>query len=176
MRRASVRGAQMRGRKVQRGDQIYEMFLPAPSSASEQMPEDRAPTDALGLPVPEPRIPIFAAHADFQEAKALFDRLALVVDRIARSPAGELYRPELVRTLSDGAPTFACPALRIARGKLLAIEPYCAYCPNCFEPHPGIVHPVCKSCGGRGWTTRPAFDACPEEARKRLRKLAATEQ
>jgi ParB-like nuclease domain len=171
MRRASVRG-----RKVQRGNQVYEMAPPAANPASKQLPENPVPTDALGLPVPEPRIPVFAAQGDFQEANALFDRLATVVDRIARSPAGDLYRPELVRTLSEGAPTLVCPALRIARGKLFAIEPYCAYCPNCFEPHPGLVHPACKSCGGRGWTTRPAFHACPEDARKRLSKLAAPEQ
>jgi hypothetical protein len=173
--RASGAEPQMRARKVQRGDQVYEMSLPAADPAPEHLPEKPAPTDALGLPVPERQVSVFAAQADFQEAKELFDRLATVVDRIARSPAGEIYRPELVRTLSDGAASFVCPALRIARGKLLAIEPYCAYCPNCFQA-PGMVHRACKTCGGRGWTTRTAFDACPEDARKRIRNLAVTGQ
>jgi hypothetical protein len=172
--RAIVSGAepQMRAREVQRGDQVYAMSMPVNGSPADDPPkESLPPTDSLGLAVPEPRVPVFGAKAEFEEAERLFERLATIVNHIAQSPAGEAYRSELVRVFSDGAPTFICSALRIARNKLLAIEPYCAYCPNCCDPHPRIVNAPCKTCAGRGWTTRSAFEACPEDARKRVMKL-----
>jgi hypothetical protein len=168
-RGASGSKNQMRARKVQRGGQVYEMTL-SENGAAAQTPSP--PTDALELPVPEPRVPTFSAQAKFNEARELLDRVATIVDDLAQSPAGELYRTELVRSFSNGALTFACPALRSAYRKLTLSEPYCAYCPNCYEPHPGLVRPLCKKCGGRGWTTRAAFDSCSEDARKRIMKLA----
>jgi hypothetical protein len=82
------------------------------------------PTDLLGIPQPEGRAGLFAASADFQEAQELFDRLATVLDRIAQGPAGEVYRQELIRTNNNGKAGYACAAVRAARNKLIAAEPY----------------------------------------------------
>jgi hypothetical protein len=155
MRRCASGGLhQIQKRKVQRGGAIYEMDVPASKAAG------AVPSDALGLPVPEARAKLFAALSDFYEAKELFERLAQVLDRIAQGPAGELYRQELVRTADNGQPGFACPALRICRDRLVASEPYCGYCPNCYQASSARPYPSCKSCGGRGWTTRAAFERC----------------
>jgi hypothetical protein len=124
------------------------------------------PTDALGIAVPEARAPVFGAAGDFREAYELFDRLAGLLDRIAQGAAGERYRQELVRTIDNGPAGFACPALRAARGRLLAAEPYCAYCPACHAVRDAGLRRACKACGGRGWTTRTAFDSCRESDRQ----------
>src|SRR5262249_51108396 len=139
----------------------------APAAAMVSVPASAAPaTDPLDIPLPEPRVNVFAALGDFHEAQDLFDRLARLLDRIAQGPAGEMYRRELVRTATDGQVGFACPALRVSRGQLAAAEPYCAYCPRCQQAHPGWAHPACKTCGGQGWTTRAAFEACQNSERQ----------
>jgi hypothetical protein len=153
----SVSGTQITGRKVRRNGTVYEMNVSPIGAARKAAPA----TDPLGIPLPEARAKVFAALSDFHEAKALFDRLAELVNRIGQGPGGELYRQELIRTASDGQPGFACPVLRVARAKLVAAEPYCAYCPRCEQAHPGRTHPTCKTCGGRGWTTQAAFESCP---------------
>jgi hypothetical protein len=172
----SVSKRQIAVRKAERGGTIYEIKT-APHAAADaatsahpaQAPADAAPlTDTLGIPLPESRAKVFAAWADFQEAKELFDRLAAVLDRIAREPAGDLYRVELVWTAKNGQAAFACPALRTCRARLLAAEPYCSYCPNCCPPDAARPYPACKICGGRGWTTRAAFDSCRESDRQRI--------
>src|SRR5262249_43161589 len=86
--------------------------------------------------------------------------------RIAQGPAGDMYRQEMVRTVTEGQGGWACPVLRLARSKLLTAEPYCAYCPRCQRAYPGQAHPACKVCGGRGWATRAAFEACPDSDRQ----------
>jgi hypothetical protein len=159
----------MRQRKVRRGDKIYEMTVgPNKPPASGTAPA----TDALGIPLPQSQASVFAALPDFHEARALFDRLAGLLDRIAQGPAGEVYRQELIHTATeDGRAGYACPALRIARGKLAAAEPYCGYCPLCHQASPGRPRLTCKACGGRGWTTRAAFEACPDRDRQPLLRL-----
>jgi hypothetical protein len=129
------------------------------------------PTDPLGIPLPEARAGVFAASADFQEARELFDRLATVLDRIAQGPAGEVYRQELIRTNNNGKAGYACAAVRAARNKLIAAEPYCAYCPSCFVQRPARGYASCKSCGGRGWTSRGAFESCRECDRQQILKM-----
>jgi len=178
----------MRRRKVKRCGTVYTMDLPSKNSpaGAETQPKPAAPgmpaacpaeappatpIDELGIPLPEPMAPIFAAIADFQEAKKQIDRLAVLLDRIAQSPAGELYRQEMIRTGQDGKLRFACVGLRICRNKLLAAEPYCCYCPNCHPTHPTRPYPTCKSCGGRGWTTRAAFDSCQGSERQQILKM-----
>jgi len=170
MRRASAELPQMRQRKVQRGGKVYEMTVTAtaPANAVPSMPAAAPTADSLGVPLPEDKAKVFAALGDFHEAHSLFDRLAVVLDRIAQGPAGDLYRQELVRSRTDGQPGFACPVLRIARSKLQAAEPYCAHCPRCRREYPGRPHPACKVCGGRGWTTRAAFESCPDSDRQPL--------
>ena len=159
-RRASEQVVQMRQRKVRRGATVYEMTV---ASTTDGSPESTTipTTDALGIPVPEPRATVFDALSDFHEARALFDRLAGVLDRIAQGPAGDVYRQELLRTNTDGKVGYACAVLRVAHGKLVAAEPYCGYCPVCHQASPGRPRITCKTCGGRGWTTRAAFEACP---------------
>ena len=159
MRGVSPNGSKasgIRARKVCRKGHVYEMVVATPATAT---------ADALGILVPQARVPVFAALADFQEAKDLFARLANLVNRIAGGPGGELYRQDLVAKVENGQVTFACPALRLALAKLQAAEPYCAYCPNCPPAHPG---PRCPTCAGRGWTTRRAFDSSPHSARQEI--------
>jgi hypothetical protein len=178
-RSASVSGTQMQTRKVHRAGRVYEM-KPAGGEGAE--PDLAAPTpeapadavhraDALGLPLPEARANAFTAAADFQEARELLDRLARVVDRIARGPAGERYRRELVWKTKEGPGHFACPVLAACGSKLLGAEPYCGYCPNCHADSPARGHRDCKTCGGLGWTTRAAFEACRASDQERIRRL-----
>ena len=167
---------QIRERKVRRRGTVYDMKT-VPSHAATSA--DRVPppagaavaTDALGVPLPESRAKVFTAAGDFQEAKDLFDRLAQVLDRIAQGPAGALYRQDMVQTVAQGQVAFACPGLRVARGKLVATEPHCAYCPRCQQAHPGRSHPTCKLCGGRSWTTRAAFESCPTHERQPILEM-----
>ena len=153
----------MGGCKVRRGDTVYEMTVRPKNGAGEAdaiSPMPMVPTDALGIPVPEPKAGVFAVVREFQEALGLCDRLAQLIDRIAQSPAGEVYRQDLIRTNNNGNVGFACPAVRAARNKLVAAEPHCVHCPNCHALAPGRGRLDCKKCGGRGWVTRPAFDSC----------------
>jgi hypothetical protein len=159
MRRcASEEVPQMHPRKVRRGDKIYQMTVPSNNPTGPAAPPA---TDTLGIPLPESEVSVFAALADFHEARALFDRLAGLLDRIAQGRAGDVYRQELLRTTAEGKVGYACPVLRVAHGKLVAAEPYCGYCPLCHQVSPGRPRITCKTCGGRGWTTRAAFEACP---------------
>jgi hypothetical protein len=129
------------------------------------------PTDLLGILLPTGRVGVFAASADFQEARELFDRLATVLDRIAQGPAGEVYRQELIRTNNNGKAGFACAGVRAARNKLIAAEPYCAYCPSCFVQRPARGYASCKSCGRLCWTSRGAFESCRECDRQQILKM-----
>jgi hypothetical protein len=159
-------------RKVRRGDTVYEMDVAGrdtPANATMRpVPAIALASDPLGIPVPETQANVFASLADFHEAKNLFDHLAGLLDRIAQGPGGDAYRQEMVRTAGDGPPGYACPALRIARAKLAAAEPYCCYCPACQRAYSGRAHPACKACGGRGWTTRAAFESCTPSDRQRI--------
>jgi hypothetical protein len=194
-RSASGTTSQIGGRKVQRGSTVYEMMvnsggsgegetaeethpLPAgpekePLSSNGPLPKPPSPipNDLLGLPVPELRADVFAALPAFQEAKELFVLLSALLDRIAQKPGGELYRQDLIRTNDNGLQRFACPALRASLGRLLAAEPYCAYCPYCQPAHAGWARPDCKTCGGRGWTTRHAFESCPASYQQQILRL-----
>jgi hypothetical protein len=124
-------------RKVRRRGQVYEMNLapgepagrpPLPVSEAERIwensqiqaqgeqavtpptPEPLLATDPQGVPIPQERCQVFGELPLFQEARHLFDRLAKLADRIAQGPSGDLYRPGLVRTLTNGQPAFTCPA------------------------------------------------------------------
>jgi hypothetical protein len=173
-RSASVLGKQIKERKVRRQGVVYEMKLAPSASAGETSTAARPtvpPTDALGLSVPEAKANIFAALGDFEEANHLFDRLAKLLDRIAQGPAGEIYRQEMIRTVSSssgGEVVFDCSTLRRARGKLAAAQPYCGYCPNCHAASSPRLQAACKKCGGRGWTTRAAFESCLASDRERM--------
>jgi hypothetical protein len=114
---------------------------------------------------------MFAARGDFQKAKELFDRLAQLVDQIAQGPPGELYRLELIRTTHEGQTRLACPALRICWDRLLAAEPYCGYCPNCYRVNSPGLRATCKACGGRSWTTRAAFERCSPSEQQHVLNL-----
>jgi hypothetical protein len=174
---ASAAKPQIGQRKVRRGDKVYEMNVSPKKAAddtakTETLPtKPVAPTDPLGIPLPEARAGVFAASADFQEAQELFDRLATVLDRIAQGPGGEVYRQELIRTNNNGKAGFACAAVRAARNKLIAAEPYCTYCPSCFVQRPARGYASCKCCGGRGWTSRGAFESCREWDRQQILKM-----
>ena len=175
-RNLSGNGYQMDTRKARRGGALYEMKLRADAGAGESsVAPGRASsaTDAVGIPVPPERAAVFASVADFREAYDLFARLAKVVDRIARSPAGEVYRKELVSGVENGQPVLCCPALRIALRKLQDAEPYCGYCPECQQRCPGSTDPRCRKCAGRGWITRPAFEACPDSYRLGITRRAS---
>ena len=124
---------QIEKRKVRRGDTVYEMTVAADTVADDRAAVATAEsprTDALGIPVPQERAQVFALSADFREAYDLFVQLAKVVDRIARSPAGEVYRKELVAAVENGQPVLCCPAVRMALRKLQDAEPHCGYCPE----------------------------------------------
>jgi hypothetical protein len=159
----------MKERRVRRGDTVYEMKVNARDGATTSAtPSAPAATDTLGIPLPESRAVVFTAHGDFREAQDLFDRLSTVLDRIAQGPAGELYRQDMIRTADAG---LVCAAVRMGRNKLLAAEPYCGYCPNCHPTHPIRPYPSCQKCGGRGWTTRAAFEFCQTSAREHIMSL-----
>jgi hypothetical protein len=111
-RKLSAAKPQMRERKVRRGEAVYEMTVAADTVANDRAGVATAEsprTDALGIPVPEERAQVFASSADFREAYDLFARLAKVIDRIARSPAGEVYRKELVAAVESGSNMKAGP-------------------------------------------------------------------
>jgi hypothetical protein len=167
-RRASGAKRQIGERKVQRGGTVYKMEVAGREASGAAL------TDALGLPVPEARATKFAARGDFQKAKELFDRLAQLLDQIAQGPAGELYRLELIRTTHEGQTRLACPALRICRDRLPAAEPYCDYCPNCDRVSSARLRATCKACGGRGWTTRAAFERCSPSEQQHVLNLRST--
>ncbi|HWY85451.1 MAG TPA: hypothetical protein VNX28_01940 [Gemmataceae bacterium] len=171
---ASVSGTQMRERKVERSGTVYEMKVASRDRADAATPPEivqpTAATDQLGVPLPESRALVFTAHGDFREARDLFGRLSSVLDRIAQGPAGELYRQDMIRTADAG---LVCAAVRMGRNKLLAAEPYCCYCPNCHPAHPIRPYPTCQKCGGRGWTTRAAFESCQTSAREHILRMRA---
>jgi hypothetical protein len=176
MRKASGAEPQIAERKVRRGDAVYEMTVAADTLADDRSADTAAaapPTDALGIAVPPQRAQVFAASADFREAYDLFARLAKLVDRIARSPAGQVYRKELVAGVDNGQPLLASPALRIALRQLQDAEPYCGFCPECQQRCPGSTDPRCRKCAGRGWTTRPAFESCPDSYRRGINRQAS---
>jgi hypothetical protein len=143
----------------------------APSAA----PAAQAPAaiDPLGIHLPESMVKMFTALADFQAARSLLDQLDTLLGRIAQGPAGELYRQEMILTANNGG--YACAALRLCRAKLLGAEPYCCCCPNCHPTHPTRAYPGCKKCGGRGWTTRPAFESCQTSDRERILKMRGSQ-
>jgi hypothetical protein len=143
----------------------------APATVATGPPEPAPLTDALGIPVPQERTGVFAALADFEEAKDLFGRLARVIDRIAQGPGGQVYRLDLAHSAENGQSVLVCPTLRAALGKLRAAEPYCCYCPVCHAAHPGRASPRCKTCTGRGWTTRAACELSPAIYRDRVLAL-----
>ena len=158
---------QIKKRKVQRGGTVYEMNVNTKDKTTTAAPPP-ATTDALGIPLSETRVNLFATGSDFREAQELFDRLGRLLDKIAQSPAGDLYRQDMIRTANN---TLACAAFRICRDKLLGAEPYCSYCPNCHPTHPLRPYPACKKCGGRGWTTRAAFESCGVSDRQQVMKM-----
>jgi hypothetical protein len=170
-RSACVAKPQITERKVRRGDSVYDMNVATSRPARTAVPA----FDRLGIPLPQTRVNVFATLSDFNEAQELFDRLAQVLDRIAQGPAGDMYCLEMVRTCTEGQAGWACPMLRLGRSKLLAAEPYCAYCPRCQRAYPGQTHPACKVCGGRGWTTRAAFEACPDSDRQSVLAMRSAE-
>ena len=171
----------MSERKVKRGASIYVMKSAAIGTsgvaAGDEAPRnsdgDAKVLDGLGISPPELTAPVFAARRDFAEAKELFEQLATILDRIGQGPGGELYRLELMGTASNGQMKYFCPLLRICRNRLEAAEPYCAHCPSCHRTNPGRGDPRCKSCGGRGWTTRAAFDRCQDSDRQHILRLRA---
>jgi hypothetical protein len=175
-RKLSEAEPQMRERKVRRGGTVYEMTVAGATGASDHpaiATASKPLTDALGIPVPPQRGQVFASSADFQEAYDLFARLGKIVDRIGRSPAGEVYRKELVGGVENGQSVLCCPAVRIALRKLQEAEPYCGYCPECERRRPGSADPRCRRCAGRGWTTRPAFEASPDSVRLGIKRQAS---
>jgi hypothetical protein len=194
-RRASGDGPQMTQRKVERGSAIYEMNVKVRSAAAAdtapgppsqlvsdgvERRTDAAPaaaaTDALGIPIRVASAKVFAARRDFEEAKELLDRLASLLDRIAQGPAGELYRLEMLQTHDNGREGYACVALRQCRNKLVGAEPYCGYCPDCQVTPPTRRAGACKRCGGRGWTTRSAFECCGLPERQRVLSLRPSQK
>ena len=54
--------------------------------------------------------------------------------------------------------------------KLVAAEPYCSFCPRCHAMHLNCFLTDCRTCHGRGWTTRDAFEACPETSRRDMQR------
>ncbi len=177
---ASVTKTQMRERKVCRNGTVYEMTLPS-RSALETQPANGAEPNEVVARWKRKRVRINLAFRfavserrrslplpTFERRSALCAELASLLDRIARGPGGELYRQEMLRTSTDGRLVFACTGLQICRNKLLGAEPYCGYCPNCYSTHPARPYPGCKKCGGRGWTTRAAFEGCAETDRHHL--------
>jgi ParB-like nuclease domain len=172
--RASGSGIQIATRKVQRGGTVYEME-PRNGSAAHETASEAPPSiavDAVGLLIPGDRERLFAALPDFEKADELFRELSDLLNRIAQGPGGEAYRRDLLGTLVNGKPGYACPALRASRGKLLAARPYCAYCPACHAMPMGLAA-ACKACGGRRWTTQPAFESCSQADRERLLRANA---
>jgi hypothetical protein len=178
-RSACVAKPQIADRKVRRGDTVYEMNVRPKKAADDTAKTETlltrpvARTDLLGIPLPEGRAAVFAASADFQEVQELFDRLATVLDRIAQGAGGEVYRQDLIQTNNNGKAGYACAAVRAARNKLVAAEPYCGYCPSCYAQRPARGYASCKSCGGRGWTSRAAFESCTERDRQEILKMGS---
>ena len=62
-----------------------------------ELPPDTTPTvtDALGIPVPEPYLAVFATRSEFQAAARKLDEARRAVEELAESPAGFYLRKEL---------------------------------------------------------------------------------
>ncbi|HEV3082083.1 MAG TPA: ParB/RepB/Spo0J family partition protein [Gemmataceae bacterium] len=181
-RGASGDGIQMRQRKARRGGKVYEIATdrsPASESAADietEVPRqaDISPTtDLLGISLAEPMKPVFACLADFQSLRTLYAQLAGLIDRIARSPGGEVMRQHLQIKTGNGTEDFASTELDVAFQKLTVAEPYCSFCPRCHALRLNCFITDCHTCRGRGWTTRAAFEACSENSRRDMLKALA---
>jgi hypothetical protein len=177
---ASVLKEQMRPRKVRRGDQVYEMEIQRTENernSGAQEHKATAPggaggnlsrTDLVGLSLGGSEAEIFNDVADFRSAEELSMQLAETFDRLARKPTGQVYREHLKRTVANGKETWECSDLRKCIEKLTSSRPYCSACPYCYLAHAGWNSPECKTCRGRGWTTKVEFESCPENLREQL--------
>jgi len=167
MRSASVNGSQIE-RKVQRGGTIYAMSVKPGNKA--KTPTALANLIA-GAPLPAARARIFESLGPYQEAHAAIEYAAKLLDQIAKGPAGELYAKQLIWRTTPAPGSFICADLRSCAAKLAAAEPYCTYCPRCFPGYPDQPYRGCPICGGRGWTTKPGFEACTQKERENLLAL-----
>lgn len=179
-RKVAPGGSPLLTRKVRRGASVYELHVspqaaaraPSPAPAALTTPALTTPAvDQVGVAVPDARAQVFAELGAYRQAYALCEQLTKLVDHLAKSDAGALYRQKLLRTGTQDQPAFACTALREVRAKLTAAEPYCAYCPQCWRPHPARPDPRCKHCGGRGWTTQAAFERSDPGIREQIMKM-----
>jgi hypothetical protein len=160
-------------RKVERSGTIYEMSVVARDPGLSSPAPVASPADALGIPLLEPMVKVFAALADFEDAEKQVDRLSAALDRIAQGPAGALLVPGLIHKIEEGGSYFADPMVLDVRNRLAAAKPYCSRCPLCHQRQPGRGFPNCKMCGGRGWVTRHAFERAGEYERREIMKLRA---
>ncbi len=178
---ASLTELKIGKRKVRRGTRVYEMDTGSigPIAESNQIDGHAAAagcqppaTDPLGLPLTGCMVDVFATLADFQVAKSLGAQFAQVIQRLAERPGGALFRQHLNRQLQGGKEVFHLPELRTVEQKLTQTAPYCSVCPYCHLAIEGLKNPACRACQGRGWITKPVFDACPDGHRRQILELS----
>jgi ParB-like chromosome segregation protein Spo0J len=112
----------------------------------------------FGIPLTDDNRPPFDALDLFGQAKKHFLELRRVVDLIAKSAGGPVYRRELQLSSKGGKETYYCTFLSDAERKLKSAAPYCSVCPYCHSKQAGAVFPLCRVCLGNGWVTESVFD------------------
>jgi hypothetical protein len=121
--------------------------------------------DGLGLEVPAPLRPVFAALGQFQEANALLRQLGRLINDIGKGPAGGQFRKNLRYTECGTSKRWRLPEVDNALARVKFDQPYASLCPYC-ERAGGKVAKTCKVCLGQGWVTEAAWDSTPEDYRQ----------
>jgi hypothetical protein len=132
-------------------------------------------TDALGIPVPEPLAPAFAAREAFARALSLRRKLAALLNELARAPGGVHLARDLTRRESGGKVSFRSTHLDDLKLVLEGNAPYSCVCPYCYDRHPGKVDPACRACHGLGWVPLHAWRHVPREEKAAVESLARKE-
>jgi hypothetical protein len=131
--------------------------------------EEDGPTDAIGLPIPEDLLEVFAARTLFTEARKLHRDLTAKLNEIAHIEAvaaGRLRKDLSRRETNDGMVRWRFPGLESVKHLIDQWEPHVARCPWCLdEPQQS-----CKACHGAGWIPQCNWKLASKEDRERVER------
>jgi hypothetical protein len=147
---------------------------PTPPPPPEREPgcDDEPPTDAIGLPIPEKLLPVFAARVLFAEARKLHRELTAKINEIAsleHVTAGRL-RKELSRRERGGTAYWRSTDLESIKMLIDQWEPHVACCPWCLVENNGKPQKSCKACYGDGWVPLAIWKQSPREEREAVER------
>jgi hypothetical protein len=136
-------------------------------------PEENAPslTDAIGLPVPENLLPVFAARDLFDKARTLHQQLTATLNQIAliKEVSDGRLRKDLSPRESSGKQYWRSTDLEKVKLLINQWEPYVACCPWCLdEPQKS-----CKACYGAGWVPVALWKRADKDLQKQVERKVA---